>query len=96
MKSIEGEFEHIQTETKTLRDELMQLRDGVDSLKEHIECRELLKAGAKRKRILDADVWINKLQDVAHDVNMPGAYADYCMYLIGVIEAELQEQEGEQ
>ena len=44
------------------------------------------------KRLIDADVWINKLQNIVKDENAPSEYVDYCLHLIGEIESEVTAQ----
>lgn len=57
-------------------------------------------APAEREaRNIDIDVWIDKLSKIVSDPEAPGEYKDYCLHLIGEIEAEYRaqaEQEGEQ
>ena len=64
------------------------LETAIVSLEKHIPNK-------LEKRLINADVWIDKLQNIAHDASAPGQYADYCMHLISEIEAELLAQKGE-
>ena len=47
----------------------------------------------QKKRMIDADAWIDKLRNIIDDEAAPGEYKDYCMHLINEIEAEYIAQE---
>ena len=48
----------------------------------------------QKKRLIDADAWIDKLRNIINDEAAPGEYKDYCMHLISEIEGEYHAQEG--
>lgn len=46
-----------------------------------------------RKRMIDVDMWIDKLAKIVSDPEAPEEYKDYCMHLVSEIEAEFRAQE---
>lgn len=46
-----------------------------------------------RKRMIDVDIWIDKLAKIVSDPEAPEEYKDYCMHLVSEIEAEFRAQE---
>ena len=47
----------------------------------------------RRGRLIDVDIWIDKLAKIVSDPEAPGEYKDYCMHLISEIETEFRAQE---
>ena len=47
----------------------------------------------KRGRMIVVDTWIDKLAKIISDPEAPEEYKDYCMHLVGEIEAEFRAQE---
>lgn len=86
---------------RSLKEGQKQIGNEINELKERVEnskypCGVQIEDALENKRMLDADAWIDKLQNIAHDASAPGQYADYCMHLISEIEAELRAQEDRQ
>lgn len=48
---------------------------------------------AKKKRMIDVDIWIDKLSKIISDFDTTSEYVDYCMHLVSEIEAEFRAQE---
>lgn len=46
-----------------------------------------------RKRMIDVDMWIDRLAKIVSDPDAPGEYKDYCMNFISEIETEYRAQE---
>ena len=42
--------------------------------------------------MIDADIWIDKLQNIINDEEAPSEYKDYCLNLVNEIETELSSQ----
>lgn len=68
---------------------LCPIQKAFDKLAAYEDAEE----NAKNKKMLNADIWINKLSKIVSDSEAPGAYKDYCLHLISEIEAELRAQE---
>jgi len=43
-------------------------------------------------RMIDADVWIDKMRNVINDEDAPSEYKDYCLHLVNEIESEVSAQ----
>ena len=48
---------------------------------------------ANNKRMIDIDIWIDKLSKIVSDPDAPGEYKYYCMHFINEIETEFRAQE---